>query len=264
MIPQCRYQWVLVHLRFFDGRWDDAIVEAETAVALADEIGARLGLVSVHSIIAMIALHRNDFHKAEQELARAEAEFATAGPAPYSSWLMWARALLEEAHGNLAQALRALEDAWDRSMAADTKQYSFFGPDLIRLYLSLGRTERAFAVSKQVVENATRTSAASATSASLRCKGLVNNDAEILKQAAVVARQSHRPFTCALTNEDAGVALSRADRGSEAIPLLEEALVISWAPYAMLHEFKRNYGRSACVTVDKRHGHSVQHLAGTA
>jgi hypothetical protein len=32
----------------------------------------------------------------------------------------------------------------------------------------------------------------------------------------------------------------------------------------MLHEFKRNYGRSACVTVDKRHGHSVQHLAGTA
>jgi DNA-binding CsgD family transcriptional regulator len=218
-VAQCFYQWGLVHLRFFDGRWDDAITEAETAVALADEVGARLGLVSVHSAIAMIALHRNDFHKAEQELARAEAEFAT-GPAPYVYWLMWARALLEEAQGNLAQALMALEDAWDRSMAADAS------PDLIRLYLESGKMDLAFAVSQQIEQVAARTGIASDVSSALRCQGLTNNDADILRQAVIVARQSPRPLMRALTSEDAGVALSRAGRCTEAIPLLEEALVI--------------------------------------
>jgi DNA-binding CsgD family transcriptional regulator len=84
----------------------------------------------------------------------------------------------------------------------------------------------ARAAPPQLVEEAARRAreAPSARGVALRCRGLVENDADILLEAVEAYRRSPRPVELAWTCEDAGVALVSHGRKAEGIPLLQEAL----------------------------------------
>jgi DNA-binding CsgD family transcriptional regulator len=64
------------------------------------------------------------------------------------------------------------------------------------------------------------------TGAALRCRGLVEDDAEVLVRAATAYRAGPRPLERALACEDAAWALGRIGRVGEARPLLEEATAV--------------------------------------
>ncbi|HEV2069805.1 MAG TPA: AAA family ATPase, partial [Acidimicrobiales bacterium] len=107
------YQWVLVWGRFLTGQWDDAMAEAHAGLMLAEEVAARIGVVAVHCMLALIALHRNDTRQARQAVEMGEAELARSGPQPLMEWVATARAAVEEAEGDTDAALATLTGAWD-------------------------------------------------------------------------------------------------------------------------------------------------------
>ena len=64
------------------------------------------------------------------------------------------------------------------------------------------------------------------TGAALRCRGLIENDAEILQAAAAAYTCGSRPLGRALACEDAGAAFARHGQLDRALPLLDQALEI--------------------------------------
>jgi DNA-binding CsgD family transcriptional regulator len=62
--------------------------------------------------------------------------------------------------------------------------------------------------------------------ASLRCRGLTQNDPALLSAAAKAYARGHRPLERALACEDAGTAFARQGQAGQARALLEQALEI--------------------------------------
>jgi hypothetical protein len=73
--------WQLPHLQysvalrnFLAGAWNDAAAEAEAAVTITGEVGARLISVAGHSLLALIAVHRGQSETAQNHFRTAEGE----------------------------------------------------------------------------------------------------------------------------------------------------------------------------------------------
>jgi tetratricopeptide (TPR) repeat protein len=77
-------------LRFVTGEWDDAVAELEAAIQAGEEQqwGA---LIRPRSLLALIALHRNQLLAAEEGLDLAEREFRSVGRC--STSMQWSRVL---------------------------------------------------------------------------------------------------------------------------------------------------------------------------
>ncbi|MGH9094010.1 MAG: LuxR C-terminal-related transcriptional regulator, partial [Acidimicrobiales bacterium] len=225
-----------------NGELTDAVAEAEAGLLLADEVGTRLHASLLHGVAALVALHRGDIAAGEARMVDAVAEFTAsvaqdwqltaaaagirmAGARWPLEWGLYIQAMLYDARGDLAQARALLEDAWE--LAAPLRfllSYRFLGPDLVRLSVAAGDRDRAAAVAGEVAEGARRAGVASATGAALRCQGLLDDDPVVLMAAVDAYRQLPRTLELAMACEDAGTALSRAGRGAEAVPVLDEAL----------------------------------------
>ncbi len=146
MWPLPLYQWALVWLAFRKGAWDDAVAEAQAGFEMVAQGRMRFGAVSVHSALAMIATHRNDLRTARSALAAAETELEVTGPQYLGEWVLWAKALLEEASGRDEAAIAALEQAWELCSSASAAVIRpEIGPDLVRL-LVLGEAHDRAAV----------------------------------------------------------------------------------------------------------------------
>nr|MDQ3575568.1 LuxR C-terminal-related transcriptional regulator [Actinomycetota bacterium] len=223
------FHWGLAQFHFLVGQWDDAIAEAEAGFALGREVGAGMGSTMAHVVVALIAFHRNELDLAEEALARAEAAFATFGPHFIFDWLEGTAAALAEARGEQRQALALLERARDRNVASRVfLDHPFFGPDLVRLSSPNGYAGYATATATvaEVEEVARRLDTPSAAGAALRCRGLLDDDVDLLLRAVAVLRRGPRPLERALACEDAATALSRRSRTTEAIELLQQAVAI--------------------------------------
>jgi DNA-binding CsgD family transcriptional regulator len=219
------FHWAFALRHFLCGDWDDAVTEVEAGLALAEEFGSRLGKVWPHSILANIAVHRDDLPAAERELAEAERALAETGVQFGIDWMMWGRALLEEAQGNASSALSLLEGAWELDSALGiVSEYPRLGPDLVRLAQAAGKVERARSVTEALEEVAGRMEAATAHGAALRCRGLLENDPTVLLRSVELYRRSPRPIELGFACEDAGMALASAGRRAEGLALLGEAL----------------------------------------
>jgi DNA-binding CsgD family transcriptional regulator len=219
------YQAVLAMRCYLAGEWDDAIAELQAALELTEETGERHSLVVIHGVRSLIALHRGDLRRAGEAAATAEGELADTDPRFRSHWAMWARALLLEAEGATREAFGALAGAWDLcARSGFAIEYPVLGADLVRLALAAGQRARAERVAAAVAEVAARNDAASLAGAALRCRGLVDDDPEVLGDAADAYRRAPRPLELALAAEDAAAALARRGRPEAAVPLLREAL----------------------------------------
>jgi DNA-binding CsgD family transcriptional regulator len=138
---------------------------------------------------------------------------------------MWARALLLEAAGATTEAYATLAGVWDLCASSGLAvDYPVLGDDLIRLALAAGEHSRARQVAVAVAEVAARNDVPSLAGAALRCRGLVEDDPEVLRAAVDAYGQGPRPLELALAAEDAAAALARRGNPDAAVALLERAL----------------------------------------
>ncbi len=236
------YHAMLAVHHVVNGELTDGVAEAEAGLVLADEVGIRLHASLLHGVAAWIALQRGDIAAGEARMVDAAEEFKasvaqdwqltadaagirTAGARWPLEWGLWIQGLLCEAQGDAGQARALLEDAWE--LAAPLRfliSYRFLGPDLVRLAVAAGDRERAAVVAGEVADGARRSGVPGAAGAALRCQGLLDDDPAALLAAVDAYRQLPHPVELALACEDAGAVLSRAGRGAEAVPVLDEAL----------------------------------------
>lgn len=210
------YQFMLAVERFAAGEWDEALGAVEAGLEWGEETGEQYNLVLGHCLDSLIALHRNNRHRAEQSTAAAEEQLARGGPRYRSHWALWTRSLLLEADGRAAQAFTTLQDCWkgltDSGMAVELPA---LGPDLVRMAVAAGDSALADQVTQAVHAVAGDNDVASLAAAAMRCRGLRDHDPVVLSAAAEGFAVGGRPLEEALTREDAGAAFaSRGDRGA--------------------------------------------------
>ena len=234
------YHWAIAELRLATGRWDDAVAEAQAGLGLIEETANRVGDVFANAICAHVAFHRGEPALAQTAVGEAQRRLV-AGPVEIGfEWMTWIGALLLEAEGQPAEALSMLAQGWDLGAPVRYLQAASraMGPDLVRLALVGGERERARAVTEELERGAERSPTATITGLALRCRGLLDDDPDVLLEAVAVHREGPRPYQLAAACEDAGTALMRAARANEAIASLSEAA----AGYERL-EAARDLGR---------------------
>ncbi len=210
-------------LHFYAGRWDDAVAEIETCMALAEETGTLWWLVPASCMLAYMAIHRDQDDLADGLLATARRQARSRDFG--SNRLLWVSALRQEAMGDLAGAMATLEEAWQATATAGfLPHHLMIGPDLVRTALAVGARDRAREVARRTSQVAERTGVGSAVAAGLRCRGLVDDSPEQLLEAVRMLRQGPRRVDLAFACEDAGAHLAERERLAEAVPLLDEAL----------------------------------------
>lgn len=213
--------------RFWSGDWDGALTDYDTGMALAEELGTAHAIMAT-SIKGLIALHRGDVDEAGNAVKSAERQFAETGPQYRATWVMWARALLLDAIGDVTGAFAVLLNAWELCTGAQLRlDYPVLGPDLIRLALAAGDRKVAEDVVGRVEEVARMNpEVGTVAGAALRCRGLVDDDASTLARAVESYRQGPRRFDLALACEDAAVATARAGGEQAARGFFDDALEI--------------------------------------
>lgn len=223
--PLSAYQLMLAVERFTTGEWDEALAEVEAGLELSEETGERYNVVAAHAIRSVIALHRNDLVAADLATSAAEQELARSGPRYRSHWAGWSRALLCEAGGSADQGYEILSGCWDAVTAAGTVvEYPALAPDLVRWAGAVGDSGRGREVVAALESLADANDVASLTGVALRCRGLWEDDADLLRQAVDAYAGGPRPLEHALTCEDAGVLLGQRGKQAEAVELLQRAL----------------------------------------
>ena len=213
--------------RFIAGEWDDAMAELEASLELADEIGETYNRIYAHGMLSLISFHRNDLTRAQEAADAAVRDLADWDPGYRMTWAVWPRALILEARGELGQALATIADIWDRCAGSGlVLGYPAIGPDFVRLALAAGDTGRARGAAAAVAEVASGNEVPWMTGAALRCRGLIEDDAEVLQAAAVAYARGSRPLGLALACHDAGAAYARHRHTEHARPLLDQAIGI--------------------------------------
>jgi DNA-binding CsgD family transcriptional regulator/tetratricopeptide (TPR) repeat protein len=218
------YHAQLGALRFVTGEWDDAVAELKAAIQAGEEQqwGA---LILPRSLLALVAIHRNQLEEAEETLVLAEQEVRETGSAYGVDVMTWARALLLEARDD-AQALSILETAWAGPMLKSPPQLVRLGPDLVRLAIAGGHLELGRAVVEAMDQAAARNPIGSWRGAALWGRGLLHEDADAMVEAVRTYQQASRPIERTRACEDAASALSRVGRREEAAALLEDAISV--------------------------------------
>jgi hypothetical protein len=205
------------------GRWDEALVEAETGVEIAGEVGTRLAIVVCAAVAAWIRAHRDDLAEAEQLLAIAQSEIDRAGPQWGSYWVILSTAQLADGRDDPPRALEALYDGWtanEHSLGLRT----YLAPELVRAALGAGNTELARSVADTVASYAPGANASSARGNALLARGLVDHDPELLAQATAAFRSGGSPHDVAIACEATATAIAAHGDTLAGGPLFEEAL----------------------------------------
>ena len=211
---------------FIAGDWDGSVAECEAALAVADEVGLHVGAVAVTSAwLAVIQLHRDDLDGAEQTLATANRRLAAEpGPQLGMGVLNWAQARLLDAQGRRDEALALLQAAWDLYMAGGPMTDPWSAMEFVRMCVSSGDNQRAAALLPVMDEQAAAVATPFTLGQALRCRGLVERDADTLVRAVASYRQCPRPLELAAACEDAAMVLAASGRLEEGVPLWEEAV----------------------------------------
>jgi DNA-binding CsgD family transcriptional regulator len=178
-------------------------------------------------MMALISFHRDDLNRAEAAVQAAGQDLAGRDSSYRSNWAAWPLALLQEASGQPARALKTMTAPWEesarRGISAD---YPVVGADLVRLAMAEGDAGLAQQVAAAVGGVASRNELAWLRGAALRCQGLAESDAYALAAAAEAYADASRPLELALASEDAAAAFVKQGDPGRARPLLEQAIAI--------------------------------------
>jgi hypothetical protein len=214
------YQAGLAELHCQMGKWDEALVEADTGITIGEEVGTRLGIVLCAAVAALINVHRDDLAAADRLLSLAREMIDRAGPQWGGYWAILASAALADARGDRDTALTVLCDAWAAHGHSSGLQV-YLGTPLVQLALATGEPELARSVAATVQSNARDMDAPSAKGSSLPCVGLAERDSESLARAVTEFRASGWLPHLAVACEETATALARDDDPTAARALFE-------------------------------------------
>ncbi|GAA3658753.1 helix-turn-helix transcriptional regulator [Streptomyces iranensis] len=226
------------------GALDDAAVEAEASLTVADELEITRPNARAWSVLALVEIRRGDLARARDHLRAAEA-----GPDPttqrYGRWVALARACLADAEGGLdtpaAVALTAgFGDREPTRLLAVTPSH---WPGIVRIALRGGDPSVAEAVSAALRGLTARDDSQRIIRAvRAHVDGLLHGDPRGLESAISAYRSGGRPLALAAACEDLGELLAASADTAPAIPYLEEAGELASASGA-LRDHERIRGR---------------------
>jgi DNA-binding CsgD family transcriptional regulator len=229
------YDIWLVIVDVLAGNWDDAVAAADVTWQRTTTNGSAVSVPWALAYPALVHLRRDEIDRADELVRTAEGALERHGAQNGADVVLWARSLIAEARASVADAASLLATEWD--LTASVRYFQSWrgvAPDLVRLAVAIGDRDRAAAVTADAEEGARRApDVASARGAALRCRGLLDGDADALIGACDAFRASPRRPDLMMTAEEAGTMLTtdgaRARRRTEGITLLTEARSIAEA-----------------------------------
>ncbi|MET8806340.1 AAA family ATPase [Streptomyces sp. NPDC004546] len=209
---------------FEQGALDDAAVEAESSLMVADELEITQPTPQARSVLALVEIRRGDLAKARDHLRAAEAGSGTSTQR-YGLWVSLARACLADAEGRDAAAAAALGGSFTdaepaRLLAVPPSHW----PGIVRMALRGEDPSLA-----QAVSGALRTLAEQQDSQQIigtvraHVDGLLHSDRGALASAVTGYRSTGRRLALAAACEDLGDLVAESGDTTSAIPYFDEA-----------------------------------------
>ena len=183
---------------FFDtGQWDDALV---AVAAASDDVKDHGSVCCDRGIAAAIQLHRGETEAARGNIEAAEPHAEVLGDRVVASLAM-ARATLAEQQGRPADALAGLIVGLQNAEELDETED--FLPDAARLALECGDRDAAASVVEKAEAIRKMAELPHRIAAELYCRGLLDDDPEMLLQSAERYLAAGRPLPRAAALEAA-------------------------------------------------------------
>ncbi|GAA1625521.1 AAA family ATPase [Actinoplanes couchii] len=212
------------------GRLEDAAVEVESGLAVAEQHSAHALAMPLLGMTIRLAVLRGDLAAAHEQLDRIR-RLATDGVTAVPEDVLWPEALLLDARDDRTAAFALLRCVYtalpDRPalLAGDPAAAAV----LVRIALDSGHPAEATAVVATAREFALRNPGShAAAGAAAHAAGTRHRDLAAVLHAASEFRQAGRPFALAAALEDA----ARLDGGPERLRWCREALSIMSVPGA--------------------------------
>ncbi|BBJ45989.1 helix-turn-helix transcriptional regulator [Streptomyces antimycoticus] len=238
------------------GALDDAAVEAEASLMVADELEITRPNPRAHSVRALVEIRRGDLVKARDHLRAAEADSGT-HTQRYGLWVVLARACLADAEGQDGAAAAALTGAFrdgepTRLLTVGPSHW----PGIVRIALRGADSSAARDVSDALRSLIARDDSQQIIGAvRAHVDGLLHRDPRALASAITAYRSGDRPLVLAAACEDLGELLATSADTTAAIPHFEEAVELASASGALRdHErIRRRLRRLGVRTGAPRH-----------
>ncbi|MFE3164056.1 helix-turn-helix transcriptional regulator [Streptomyces sp. NPDC059224] len=204
------------------GALDDAAVEAEASLAVADELEITLSSPQARAVLALVELRRGDLAKAKVHLAAAPTGAHTQR---YGPWVSLARACLADAEGDAGASAVALAECFGTGEPACLLVLTpSHWPTVVRTALRGEHQALAEAVCGALLDLTAEDGSRQITGAvRAHVDGLLHHDAGALESAVAAYRNTGRPLALAAACEDLAELMARTGRAAAAIPYLEEA-----------------------------------------
>lgn len=207
------------------GALDDAAVEAEASLMVADELEITLPKPQARSVLALVEIRRGDLAKARDHLRAAETGSGTHTTQRYGPWMSLARAGLADAEGEDGEAAVALTESFKspeptRLLAVPPSHW----PAIVRIALRGEDPSVAQAVSGALRSLTTQDESRQIIGAvRAHVDGLLHRDPRALGSAITGYRSTGRPLALAAACEDLGELMAASADTTPAIPYFEEA-----------------------------------------
>jgi DNA-binding NarL/FixJ family response regulator/tetratricopeptide (TPR) repeat protein len=217
-----RYSCV-AQLLFYQGRWDEALAEAQTGLDLPDVLSMGRHL---RGVIALIAIHRRDRAALASQLPFLRAPLLPPSSRGRSAHVPdWALALAAHAEGNTAEAAEILGATWDADIGQDQLRFlrHYLVPDLIALTLAAGHPATARRIADSIDSYAAQRSAPGLRRSARHARALASQDAAMLVEVAEEYQNAGRELFAAQAREQAAPLLAAAGQTREARTALVEA-----------------------------------------
>jgi DNA-binding CsgD family transcriptional regulator/tetratricopeptide (TPR) repeat protein len=217
-------------LRYWLGQWDDVLAElgpdeGDAPGLTYSFLRERWPALLIHGVTALIAGRRDQRTTADEHLRRGLAlPIQTVPDRENQDFLVAAHALALEQSGETRQAMQVLAAILPRRDGEMTLIHQWL-PDLVRLALAAGdRRVARTAVRACAAEATAETRPARAAAASLRCRGLIESDPGLLREAVAHYRAAGPAVELPAALEDLAVVLAEHGRVGEARAAQNEAV----------------------------------------
>ncbi len=207
---------VRAHLRFLQGRWDDALAEARSGLDGPDPVGHGERLLAFADLIAV---HRGDVPGAEFTDPGPEGGFG-------DRYLVdWARCLAAEAQGDAGQAAALLFARWERASGVSGRRRMFrAGPDLARALAAAGDVPRLRTLADDLDALAAAHGTSSLSGCAALCRATAEGPAEPALAAVTAFQEAGWPLYEGYAHESAALAAASAGDAAAARERLASAL----------------------------------------
>jgi DNA-binding CsgD family transcriptional regulator len=246
--------FVRAYLRLVTGRLNDAAVEAEAGLEIADELGTHSFILIGVIVLAIVSLMRGDLAAVDHYIKRYRTH-AARGMAFPPAWTAWGTALVAEAQGGPRQAMRVLHAScpdvrmWRWHLVVESNLAAW----ATRTALAAGDRPQAETIVSTIERLAQdNPDFPFIAHAAAHARGILSHDAAALRQACAGCRD---PWARASAAEDLGVLLAGASGEPDhaaAIHSLDQALE-GYGQIGALRDSARVRARLRPFGVRRRH-----------